>query len=87
MTFEDIVADNPELTTLQIKTIGAILATDSFTKAARQVGVNRSTIFRWRTGIPAFAEALAAGRKQLAEKVIAEARATWEAELSASRRR
>ncbi|MCB0211164.1 MAG: hypothetical protein KDJ52_17630 [Anaerolineae bacterium] len=84
MTFEEVVA-NSQLTPLQIKAIGAILRTNTLTEAAQQIGVNRSTLFRWRSGIPGFEEALTAGRKQLAEEVLTEARATWQAQLLASR--
>ncbi|MCB0170442.1 MAG: hypothetical protein KDJ97_07805 [Anaerolineae bacterium] len=83
MTFEETVITHSELTPIQIRTIGAILAAHSITEAAGKVGIDRSTIHRWIAGVPAFNEALTAGRKQLATEVMEKARSTWQAELSA----
>ncbi|MCB9107618.1 MAG: hypothetical protein H6633_25700 [Anaerolineales bacterium] len=86
-TFEEVVIANEELSPLQIKVIGAMMASPTITEAAEKMGINRSTIHKWRVNVPGFREAEQAARQQLASEIMSEVRATWQAELAASRSR
>lgn len=59
--------DPAALTDAQVLALDALLAGATVADAAAAAGVDRSTLWRWRTEVAAFEAALNAGRAQLRE--------------------